>query len=115
MTLSRSRPALRRLALALATAQLVAYAAVPVVEGRTERVGGPEALERNHTATCVVLHSPISCLACQLLSAHGQRAAGASVPASWLAGRATAVIGEAFASLRPADRSLHSRAPPHLA
>jgi hypothetical protein len=114
MTLRRSRPALRRLALALATAQLVAYAAVPVVEGRSERTAGP-ALERSHTAACVVLHSAISCLACQLLSAHGQRAGGATEPASWLAVRAPAVIGEAFTSSRPPHRSLQSRAPPHLA
>jgi hypothetical protein len=114
MILSRSRPALRRLALALATAQLVAYAAVPVVEGRTERSAGP-ALERTHTATCVVLHSPISCLACQLLATHGQRAGGTTVPASRLAVRAPAVIGEAFASSRSPNRSLQSRAPPHLA
>ena len=114
MILSRSRPALRRLALVLATAKLVAYAAVPLVEGRTERLAGA-ALERSHTTACVVLHSPVSCLACQLLSAHGQRAGGTTVPASCLAGTAPAVLGEAFASSRPPDRTLRSRAPPHLA
>src|SRR5712672_593875 len=74
------RTLFRRLALALAAAQLVAYAAVPVLEALTERAPGPVALERAHTASCVVLHTPDSCLACQLLSAHGQRADGACLP-----------------------------------
>ena len=115
MALDRSRRALRRLALALAACQMVAYAAVPIVEGRTERAAGPVAIERNHTATCVVLHSPASCLACQLLTATGLRADGASVPASSLARSAAQVIGEVVAASRPPDRSLQSRAPPHLA
>src|SRR6266849_333030 len=72
MLFRRCRPALRRLALALAAAQLVAYAAVPILEARAERASGP-AFERKHSSSCVVLHSSATCLACQLCSTHGVR------------------------------------------
>ena len=113
---SRSRPALRRLALALAAAQIVAYAATPVVEALTERAPGPVSLEPIHTATCVILHSSDSCLACQLLSVHGQRACGTSLPAAPPLAAAPDLTTRTSRSLRAPPRHLRSRAPPaHLA
>ena len=65
----RIRPAFRRFALVLAAAQLVAYGAAPVLEARTERNPGPIHIEKAHNQSCVPMHAPDACLACQLLTA----------------------------------------------
>jgi len=110
------RPLRRRLALALAAAQLLAYAAAPLIESRAERAPGPVALERTHTASCVVLHAPDSCLACQLLTIHGQRPEGACVPLAVTSREAATNPRLAAWTPRAPPGTLHSRAPPtHLA
>ena len=109
---SRCRPAFRRLALALAAAQIVAYAATPVVEALTDRAPGPVAVERSHDATCVVLHSSDSCLACQLLSAHGQRARGTCLPGAPPLALAPVAMTRVSSPPRAPPRNLRSRAPP---
>jgi len=64
----RVRPAFRRFALALAACQLLAYASAPVLEAATDRAPGPIHVEAGHSHSCVPLHAPGECLACQLLS-----------------------------------------------
>lgn len=110
------RPLLRRLALALAAAQIVVYAAAPVLEALTEHAPGPVALEHAHTHACVVLHAPDSCLACQLLSTLGHAARGACLPV--VASDAIAPAASTYAAWTPRapPRGTRSRAPPqHLA
>ena len=63
-----NRLAFRRFALVLAAAQLVAYGVAPVLEARTERNPGLIHIERAHNQSCVPLHAPDACLACQLLT-----------------------------------------------
>jgi hypothetical protein len=111
-----NRPLFRRLALALAAAQIVVYAAVPVLEALTENAPGPVALERAHTSSCVVLHAPDSCLACQLLSTHGQAARGTCLPAQLSDAVTPATTSRSSWTPRAPPRSTRSRAPPsHLA
>ena len=69
MAVTRSRPSFRRFALVLAAAQIVAYGLAPVLEAATERNPGPVHIERAHNQSCVPLHAPDACLACQLLTA----------------------------------------------
>ncbi len=109
-----NQPLFRRFALALAAAQIVAYAVVPVLEARSERAPGPVALERAHTSSCVVLHAPDSCLACQLLSAHGQAARGACLPAALVDLVSPAAAPQSGWTPRAPPRSSRSRAPPSL-
>jgi hypothetical protein len=67
--MTRTRLAFRRFALVLAAAQLLAYGAAPLLEAGTERNPGPVHIERAHNQSCVPLHAPDACLACQLLTA----------------------------------------------
>ncbi len=71
---TRTRPALRRFALVLAAAQLLAYSAAPVIEALTERSPGPASIERAHSQSCTPIHQPSACLACQMLTAHARKA-----------------------------------------
>jgi hypothetical protein len=99
MSQPRLRPAFRRFALALAAAQLLAYAVAPVIEGATERPSTGASVESGHTKACIPLHAPDACLACQLLVMHAQRPAPVQ--------RAC----EAVAYLPVDDRGLASKAP----
>lgn len=72
--MTRTRNPLRRLALALATAQLLAYAVAPALEAATEKAPGPVHVEQPQTGTCTPVHAPDACLACQLLTLHAQAA-----------------------------------------
>ena len=111
-----TRPLFRRLALALAAAQIVVYAAAPVLEALTERAPGPVALERAHTSACIVLHAPDSCLACQLLSTHGQVGRGTCPPVGSKELASPAASAQAAWTPRAPPRSTRGRAPPlHLA
>ena len=103
---------LKRLALALATAQLVAYAAAPVIEARTEHPAGPIAIERTHTAHCVRVHQPDTCLACQLGSMRARAGERTSVPASPTRAVATDPATSTAAQPRAPPHTVHSRAPP---
>jgi hypothetical protein len=67
--MTRIHPAFRRFALVLAAAQLVAYGAAPLLEAQNETNPGPVHIERAHSQSCVPLHAPDACLACQLLTA----------------------------------------------
>ena len=67
--MTRTRLAFRRFALVLAAAQLAAYGAAPLLEASTERSPGPVHIERAHDQSCVPIHAPDACLACQLLTA----------------------------------------------
>jgi hypothetical protein len=114
--LMNQRPLFRRLALALAAAQIVVYAAAPVLEALTERAPGPVALERSHSSACVVLHAPDSCLACQLLSALGQAARGTCLPVALSDAVSPATSEHSAWTPRAPPRNSRSRAPPqHLA
>ncbi len=62
-----------RFALVLAIAQLVAYAAAPVLEGMTEQAVGRPAIHNGHQCSTVTLHEASNCLACQLLIMSAQR------------------------------------------
>jgi len=68
MGMIRTRLAFRRFALMLAAAQLVAYGLAPVLEASAEWNPGPIHIERAHSQSCVPLHAPDACLACQLLT-----------------------------------------------
>ena len=112
----RQRPLLRRLALTFAVMLIAAYASAPLVEALTEHAPGPVSLEATHTASCVVLHSPDSCLACHLLTTHGRRPDGAVLPLVVALERAPLAIAASSAEPRAPPRTTHSRAPPtHLA
>jgi len=80
MFANRFRPILRRLALVLAAAQVVAYVAVPVLEAATERNPGPAHIEPAHSDACIPVHAPDACLACQLLTAQAVGAEPARIP-----------------------------------
>lgn len=60
----------RRFALALATAQLVAFAAAPVVEGTVAvaQMGVGLSVDGGTSDRSVPTHDPSTCVACQLLS-----------------------------------------------
>ena len=102
----------RRFALALATAQIVVYAAGPALESLSDRAPGPIALERTHTSSCVVLHAPDSCLVCQLLTTAFQPASSASLPVAASNVVAPAVLSLTSLAPRAPPTSLGSRAPP---
>jgi hypothetical protein len=108
----RSRIAFRRLALSLAAAQLLAYAAAPALEAVGERSPGPVAIEAAHSKACAPIHQPATCLACQMLSMNAQCPAGTSLP-SFGSERAASVdlVASAAAPRAPPLRFL-SRAPP---
>jgi hypothetical protein len=107
-------PLLRRLALALAFAQLAAFAVAPVLEGviasRGAAVLGPTA--GTAPAGVVVTHNPADCAACSLLHA---KALTANAGASPLAVAVPARFSPRGSFTRPthaAISSVLSRAPP---
>ncbi len=63
---SRGGTWFRRLARALATAQIAVYAALPFAEARLERAPGPVTVEARHSTDCVPAHDPLACLFCQV-------------------------------------------------
>ena len=73
MRLNRNRPALRRLALALAAAQVLAYAAAPVLHGLSERNPGPAHVEAATDQACVPAHAASACVVCQMLTLQARR------------------------------------------
>ena len=99
MPLHRSLPAFRRFALLIATAQVVAYAAAPVLEASTERAPGPHHVESATGRTCDPVHQPAACLACHLLDVTAREVQGT---------RAAAPVE---AQCRPADVELSGVAP----
>jgi hypothetical protein len=82
MGLTRFRHGLRRMASVLAAAQLLAYAAAPVLEAATERNPGPAHIEPAKPHSCVPVHEAATCLACQLLTLHARRPETTLVPAA---------------------------------
>lgn len=110
----RFRPVFRRFALTLAAAQLLAYAAAPVVEAVTERAPGPVSVESGHDQTCVQLHQPATCMACQLLTLTAHRGQSAALPRTD-AQRAVFIQLAASATPRAPPTGPLSRAPPSLA
>jgi len=108
------RTLLRRLALALAAAQLAAFALAPVIEAATEHAPGPPSVESAHQH-CARVHQPATCLACVLLAAR------ARTPE-----RVVLVMAESVSHIRESTtakqapsrappRALRTRAPPPLA
>ena len=73
MRLNRNRPALRRFAMALAAAQLLAYGAAPVLHGLSERSPGPAHVEAATDQACVPAHAASACIVCQLLTVQARR------------------------------------------
>jgi hypothetical protein len=73
MRLNRNRPALRRLALALAAAQVLAHAAAPVLHGLTDRDPGPAHVEAATDQACVPAHAASACVVCQMLTLQARR------------------------------------------
>jgi len=107
-----TRPLFRRLALAFAAAQIVVYAVAPLLESRNARTTAPVSLERAHTHSCVVLHAPDSCLACQLLSVHGQAGRGTCLPLALNDAVSPASSVQPVWAPRAPPRGTRSRAPP---
>ncbi|HEY2805033.1 MAG TPA: hypothetical protein VGI92_04160 [Gemmatimonadales bacterium] len=95
----------------LATAQLVAYAAAPVLEGMTEHAVGQAAIHNGHKCSTVILHDTSTCLACQLLTIAAERPEQASLPV-FSDGRATLVELAASSAPRAPPLRVHTRAPP---
>lgn len=79
MRLNRTRPALRRLALALGAAQVLAYAAAPVLHGLTDRSPGPAHVEAASDRSCVPAHAASACVVCQMLTLQARRPEAARV------------------------------------
>jgi hypothetical protein len=73
MRLNRTGPALRRLALVLGAAQLLAYGAAPVLHGLTDRSPGPAHVEAASDRTCVPAHAASACVVCQMLTLQAHR------------------------------------------
>ena len=107
-------PVIRRLALALAVAQLAVFTGARVIEGiaalRGEAVLGPTA--GNAPAGVVLAHNPADCAACSLVHAkalapqHDAPAAPVATPAQ------STPRGTLARATRAADSSVLSRAPP---
>ena len=113
--MTRFRQAFRRLALAVATAQLLAFAFAPVLEGITvEAHRSAEVGVRPVDSAPGVAHNVETCVACQVMStlASVPRADGAAVPESAAPEREWMTLDT------PADlfqrQGFHSRAPPAL-
>ena len=72
MPMTLTRRLFKRFALALATAQIVAFAVAPVLEGTlaVAQVGSGFVVDRDTTpGKSVPTHDPSTCVACQLISA----------------------------------------------
>lgn len=107
----RFRSFVRRFALVLAAAQLLAYAAAPVLEGMTEHAIGKAAIHNGHQCSTVTLHEASTCLACQLLTMSAQRAQSAPLP-DFGDGRAAMVELAASSAPRAPPVRVPTRAPP---
>ncbi len=110
---SSFRSFVRRFALVLAVAQVVAYAAAPVLEGMTEHAVGRTAIHNGHQCSTVTLHEASNCLACQLLTMSAQRSDPAPLP-DFGDGRATLVEMAASSAPRAPPVRVPTRAPPAL-
>lgn len=114
MRASGRRRFFRHVAALLVTAQAVAYALAPIAEARTAHT--PEAvshIEASHSAACVIVHRPDTCIACQMLSMRAGEPKGDAtlLPAGAL--RTIPCETSAGLALRAGvDRSHNSRAPP---
>ena len=113
MHVSPFRFFVRRFALVLATAQLLAYAVAPVLEGMTEHAVGHAAIHNGHQCSTVTLHEASNCLACQLLTMSAQRPDPTPLPA-FGDGRATLVELAASSAPRAPPVRVPTRAPPAL-
>ena len=103
-------------ALVLATLHVVAYGAAPVLEARTERSPGPVHIERAHNESCVPIHAPDACLACQLLTATARAPEIVRVSlASEERCRVEGVVLTVMAPRPPPATFLTRAPPPHLA
>ena len=115
MPMKRLRLAFRRFALAIATAQLLAFAFAPVLEGITvEAHRTAEVAFRTEGTAPTAAHNVETCVACQVMStlASLPRSEAQELPAS------TAPEREWLTLAIPANgfqrQGLHSRAPPVL-
>jgi len=102
----------RRFALAFATAQVVAYASVPMIEAATEHPPGPAAVAPAHSLGRIHLHHASNCLACQLLTAHARLAESARVVVPVVERPAAIHADEAPLASRPPPHTRNTRAPP---
>lgn len=104
---------LRRLALALAAAQILGFALVPVIEA-TERAPGPASVESGHQH-CARLHEPATCLACVLLAARARTPERVVFLMPETEVRIREAPSSTAAPTRAPPRALRTRAPPPLA
>lgn len=72
----------RRLALVVAFAQGLLYAAAPFAEAQLDRAPARAGIERSHSPECTRLHQPDKCAFCQLATARARRTDGATLRAS---------------------------------
>jgi hypothetical protein len=112
MALLRNRTGFRRFALAIAAAQVLAYAFAPVLEAVTERAAGPNVVEVAHTKTCTPVHQPSTCMACQLLNITASKSDGPQQPATREDHARPADDGVTIACPRAPPAANLSRAPP---
>ncbi len=110
----RLRPLFRRFAFALAAAQLLAYAAAPVIEASTERSTSQVTLESRHSSSCVQVHQAATCLACQLLTMTAQQGQSAALPCTDQYHVTYQLLAASMAPHAP-PRGQLTRAPPRLA
>jgi len=106
-----SRTLLRRLATALAAAQLPAFALAPVIEAATERAPGPPCVETPH-GPCTPVHQPSTCLACVLLAARARTPERVSLVIGTVVSRVPEATWSAPVPSRAPPRTLRTRAPP---
>ncbi len=102
----------RRLALALATAQMAIYATLPFAEARLERAPGPAAVEAHHTTDCAPVHNPATCLFCQVALVRAEAGTRTSAPQADESRSALASAPHAVAMPRAPPHEPPSRAPP---
>ena len=115
MAFSRTRSFIKRFALALAAAQLLAYAAAPLLESVLERTPGPAHFEAASDAPCVPTHGAANCLACQLLTLHARQPEVTRIPDSADVAAAPATAASVAFTARAPDTGFLTRAPPPLA
>jgi hypothetical protein len=111
----RYRPLLRRCATVFATAQLLAYAVAPIVEAQVERAPGPVAVENGHSAHCVKVHQPATCLACQVTTSRARAEPQSHVPELSATDAPPPSARLRVATTRAPPARPRSRAPPTLA
>ena len=109
-----NRLLLRRLALALAAAQLAAFALAPVIEAASEHEPGPASIEAAH-GHCVKVHQPATCLACVLAATRGRAPERVRLVLTEAESRVRERPVPTAAPSRAPPRVLRTRAPPPLA